>query len=352
MSTSWQDYPADYRDKEVKRLLRAIEAGDSAAVIGLSGAGKSNMAGFVSQRVHSGKTALVLIDCNRLNHPTADALQTHIRGALSTSAATIDDAVRDALRAHGRVALLLDRFDTLPIHAPVGEHGRAIQNNLRALRDQFKGQLTLVPFTRRPLPKESELAELFYANTIWLGPLSAPDARWNIERYTRQRDLVWDARLVDAILQQSGGYPSLLRAMCEAAADGCAPESLSTHEAVTQRVEEFWADAPSPDDLRRSDLHAHPLLSKRPAAGGFDTAGLTAKENLLLQYFMAHPGVICEKDDLIKAVWSEDKAFVKGIRDDSLAQLVRRLREKIEPDASNPKHIVAAPGRGYRFHPK
>jgi len=40
----------------------------------------------------------------------------------------------------------------------------------------------------------------------------------------------------------------------------------------------------------------------------------------------------------------------RGIRDDSLAQLVRRLREKIEPDAAAPKHILTVPGRGYRFN--
>jgi hypothetical protein len=349
MSTSWQAYPADYRDKDVKRLLRAIDAGDSAAVIGLSGAGKSNFAGFVAHRVTSDKTGIILIDCNRLAQPTLAALTTQIRASLAPDAATLDQAIAAGLRTSGKLCLLLDRFDALPVHAPISDEGRAIMNNLRALRDQFKGQLTLAPCTRRPLPKESELAELFFANTLWLGPLSESDARWNVARYMSQRELTWEAPLVDAIVAQSGGYPSLLRAMCEAAADGCAPDALAAHEAVARRVEEFWADAPSADDLRRSGLSEHPILAKRPAVDGFDTSGLTAKEHLLLQYFQAHPDIVCEKDDLIRAVWSEDKAFVKGIRDDSLAQLVRRLREKIEPDASNPRHILAVPGRGYRF---
>jgi hypothetical protein len=351
MSTSWQAYPADYREKDVKRLLRAVEAGDSAAVIGLSGAGKSNFAGFVAHRITSDKTALILIDCNRLAQPTLAALMTQIRAAVAPEPASLEQAIATRLEKHGKLCLLLDRFDALPVHSPINDEGRAIMNNLRALRDQFKGQLTLVPFTRRPLPKESELAELFFANTIWLGPLGESDARWNIARYVRQRDLTWDTALADAIVAQSSGYPSLLRAMCEAAADDCPADALSGHDAVTRRVEEFWADAPSADDLRRSGLSEHPLLNKRPAAGGFDTSGLTAKEHLLLTYFQAHPDVVCEKDDLIKAVWSEDKAFVKGIRDDSLAQLVRRLREKIEPDASTPRHVLAVPGRGYRFIP-
>jgi DNA-binding response OmpR family regulator len=131
-------------------------------------------------------------------------------------------------------------------------------------------------------------------------------------------------------------------------ADGSPLTAMAEHEAVTRRIEEFWSDQPTADELTRSGLSAHPLL-QRAQSTVFDTTQLTAKEHLLLAYLQAHPNQICDKDELIRAVWSEDKAFVKGIRDDSLAQLVRRLREKIETDPSSPKHILAAPGRGYRF---
>jgi DNA-binding winged helix-turn-helix (wHTH) protein len=54
---------------------------------------------------------------------------------------------------------------------------------------------------------------------------------------------------------------------------------------------------------------------------------------------------------LIHAVWPEDRIFERGIRDDSLAQIIRRLREKIEPDPSSPSHVHTVPGRGYRYMP-
>lgn len=72
---------------------------------------------------------------------------------------------------------------------------------------------------------------------------------------------------------------------------------------------------------------------------------------MLLQYFRQHPERVCEKDELVRGVWPEDKLYEQGIRDDSLAQLVRRLREKVEEDASSPNHILTVPGRGYRFLP-
>jgi DNA-binding winged helix-turn-helix (wHTH) protein len=89
------------------------------------------------------------------------------------------------------------------------------------------------------------------------------------------------------------------------------------------------------------------LSAHRPLV--FDTTELTAKEHALLNYLLINPDVVCEKDALIQAVWPEDEIFEEGIRDESLAQLIRRLRKKIEPDPSDPRYIHTVPGRGYRF---
>lgn len=90
-------------------------------------------------------------------------------------------------------------------------------------------------------------------------------------------------------------------------------------------------------------------MAARPVK--FDTAALTAKEHHLLRYLQGRPFEVCEKDDVIRAVWSEDRVFERGVRDDSLAQLVRRLREKIEPDPARPRFVQTVSGRGYRFVP-
>ena len=136
-------------------------------------------------------------------------------------------------------------------------------------------------------------------------------------------------------------------------ADKCLKDIWESQEYTDfrKRVDEFWTDQPSSDDLRLSRLTNHPLLSAARATSAIDTTQLTAKENLLWEYFLAHPEQVCEKDDLIRAVWPEDRIFERGIRDDSLAQIIRRLREKIEPDPSCPNHIHTVPGRGYRYLP-
>ena len=92
-------------------------------------------------------------------------------------------------------------------------------------------------------------------------------------------------------------------------------------------------------------MEGHPFLQAVPEAHNI----LTAAEHCLLEYLRAHAGQVCAKDDLIQAVWSEDRIFQRGLRDDSLAQLIRRLRRKIEPDPDAPLHILTVPGRGYRY---
>lgn len=367
MST-WDEYPADYRYRELGAILAAVNAGECVSVVGLSGSGKSNLLGYLANRCDASIACrFILVDCNRLTEISQGALFSTVLAAMDEflpqgekgrrpvdraedgGLGALETAVSQLLKDGGGVCLLFDRFEPL---AAAGNP--AIFSNLRALRDRFKYSLTYVTATRRPLDPLTELAELFYANTLWLGPLGESDGRWNVERYARRKSLAWGAPTVEAILRLSGAYPSLLRAACEAHAAGTPLDlaSLQKHPAVMRRVQEFWADEPTQEELRLSGLLDNPLLASRRAQPRIDAAQLTAKEHLLWEYFQAHPDQVCEKDDLIRAVWPEDRVFERGIRDDSLAQLVRRLREKTEPDPSSPEHIQTVPGRGYRYSHK
>jgi hypothetical protein len=244
--------------------------------------------------------------------------------------------------------VLLDRFDALPV-----EEQAAAAGPLRALRDAYKYRLTYVIATRRPLDRTSELAELFYANTLWLGPLTPSDALWSVKQYAqRQADAgrapLWDEETQAGLVRVSWGYPALLRACCEAHSLGCplTADDLRAHPAVQRRVQEFWTDQPNPENLQRAGLSGQPLLAGLQESAS--STNLTASEHRLLTYLQAHAGQVCPKDDLIGAVWPEER-LIAGLRDDSLAQLIRRLRQKIEPDPANPVHILTVTGRGYRY---
>lgn len=348
----WDTYPSDYRKEEVQAICKAIHAGECVSLVGLSGAGKSNLMGFLAHRV-AAKPKFILVDCNSLPGPDSASLFNALIEALGA-----DPIPQVELRAvtrlvdtflhqnPGGACFLLDRFDLFDSPSP---EGRAIAGNLRALRDRFKYSLTYVVATRKPLEPTSELAELFSANVLWLGPLSHADALWSIAQYAGRHGATWDAETMERIFSLSQGYPSMLRAVCEAFQANVAlePAALLNAGAVQRRVDEFWSDAPLKVYLREARLENHPLLCAG-APVQVDAAMLTAAEQRLLEYLSARPGQICDKSALIEAVWPDEKVAA-GLRDDSLAQLVHRLREKI--DTAEKKHIQTIAGRGYRYRP-
>jgi energy-coupling factor transporter ATP-binding protein EcfA2 len=355
-----EGYPTDYRSAEIREILAAVRAGESVSLIGLSGAGKSNLLARLARSQSTPALPIVLVDGNRLAELSARAVIQLICETLADAPAPECGSGLPALEAllHRRLdpsggSLCLALDVSMPFsRAPDLAADPALSGNLRALRDAWKYRLTYILATRHPLPAHTELSELCYAHTIWLGPLSESDARWTVSRFMERRGISVDPAAVGKIIAATRGYPSLLRAACEACAAGAAPEasSLGAHPAVQKRLEEFRADHPTGEEIRASGLEGLPLL----AAGRtevVDTDQLTAKEILLLEYLRAHAGEICAKDDLILAVWPEDKVFERGVRDDSLAQLVRRLREKVEADPSHPVKIQTVTGRGYRFSP-
>ncbi len=71
---------------------------------------------------------------------------------------------------------------------------------------------------------------------------------------------------------------------------------------------------------------------------------LTANEQKLLAYFMQNPKMILSKNRLLEALWDVDGCFVDA---NTLAVNIRRLREKIEDDPSDPKYIKNVRGLGY-----
>jgi len=72
---------------------------------------------------------------------------------------------------------------------------------------------------------------------------------------------------------------------------------------------------------------------------------LTAKEFDLLYFLASHPRQVFTRDQLLDRVWGTEY-----IADESTVTVhVRRLREKIERDPSNPEYVVTVWGVGYKF---
>ena len=76
---------------------------------------------------------------------------------------------------------------------------------------------------------------------------------------------------------------------------------------------------------------------------------LTAKEYKLLSFFLLNPMRILSKNQLLEAIWDVDGEFVD---ENTLAVNIRRLREKIEDDPSNPVFLKNVRGLGYLWEMK
>ncbi|CAN5627148.1 response regulator transcription factor [soil metagenome] len=77
-----------------------------------------------------------------------------------------------------------------------------------------------------------------------------------------------------------------------------------------------------------------------------DPIVLTSREFGLLAWLMTHPKRVFTREELLERVWGYsygDKSTV--------TVHVRRLREKIEADPAQPRHVATVWGLGYRFDP-
>ncbi|MBR4874567.1 MAG: response regulator transcription factor [Clostridia bacterium] len=72
---------------------------------------------------------------------------------------------------------------------------------------------------------------------------------------------------------------------------------------------------------------------------------LTLREYELLKFLVTQPNRIFTREALLSSVWGYE--FYGDVR--TVDVTVRRLREKIEDDSSNPKYILTKRGVGYYF---
>ncbi|KYG30557.1 response regulator transcription factor [Alkalihalobacillus trypoxylicola] len=66
---------------------------------------------------------------------------------------------------------------------------------------------------------------------------------------------------------------------------------------------------------------------------------------LLLRFFCQHPNQIFSKHQLFEAVWGTNHY----VDDNTVMVHIRRIREKIESNPSEPKHLITVRGLGYKF---
>lgn len=73
---------------------------------------------------------------------------------------------------------------------------------------------------------------------------------------------------------------------------------------------------------------------------------LSKTEQRILYLLTSNPNIIITRERLLEWVWSEGTEYVE---DNALSVAIRRLRDKLEDDSSNPQYIKTVYGKGYMW---
>ena len=120
-------------------------------------------------------------------------------------------------------------------------------------------------------------------------------------------------------------------------------ELVSRVRAVMRRTKREQAPAESERPLTFGELVIN-ALSRTVTVSGNDVP-LTAKEFDMLHLLAQHPKQVYTREQLLDRIWGGAEYIDPG----TVTVHVRRLREKIEPDPTNPVFIQTVWGVGYKF---
>ena len=119
-------------------------------------------------------------------------------------------------------------------------------------------------------------------------------------------------------------------------------ELLARVKAVLRRAE---ASGATGDVVEVGRLRVD--LASYQATSDGQPVPMTHLEVEVLRYFAARPSAVVSRDELLTEVWGADVAPTARTVDN----FVLKLRQKAEPDPSQPRHFLTVHGVGYKFLP-
>ncbi|MGH2700711.1 MAG: response regulator [Actinomycetota bacterium] len=123
------------------------------------------------------------------------------------------------------------------------------------------------------------------------------------------------------------------------------PRELTARvKSVLRRANGLLAPHTAQGELVAGDISV--VVQAHEVQVGGELVSLTSREFELLVYLMTHPRRVFTREQLLETVWG----YTYGDKS-TVTVHVRRLREKVESNPAEPRHVVTVWGAGYRFDP-
>ena len=135
----------------------------------------------------------------------------------------------------------------------------------------------------------------------------------------------------------------------ELGADDYVTKPYQTRELVA-RIRAVLRRQGEPEELLPTALEAGPVrmdVDRHVVTVAGTQVSLPLKEFELLELLLRNAGRVLTRMQLIDRIWGAD--YVGDTK--TLDVHVKRLRSKIEPDPSAPRHLVTVRGLGYKYEP-
>ncbi|GAA4988852.1 response regulator transcription factor [Kineococcus glutinatus] len=133
----------------------------------------------------------------------------------------------------------------------------------------------------------------------------------------------------------------------EIGADDYVTKPYSSRELLA-RVRAVLRRGGEPEELVQTTVEAGPVrmdVDRHVVTVNGEVVPLPLKEFELLEMLLRNAGRVLTRVQLIDRVWGSD--YVGDTK--TLDVHVKRLRAKIEPDPSSPRHLVTVRGLGYKY---